>query len=421
MKYTPRSTLAGVKRLTTEIDERRIDTLDLRIGMFVCRLDRPWEGTPFPLQGVELHSDADINALRELCRFVYIDTHHEVVDGKPLQVLSRASLDPQRFRPGSAYEDKASVDEELPRAIKALANITEMVDRIYADITSGRELSVEDVEAAVRPLVASVLRSADAFLYVEGLRKHDSYSYSHAISCSALAAAFGRHMGFPHETIISLAAGGLLMDVGKTRLPEALLQYQGTLSSSDVELVRSHVAQGLDILAHSKITDADVVDGVRTHHERHDGSGYPAGQKGTAIPVAGRILGIIDSYDAMSSVRPYRPANSRHQSLQHIYGARDTLFQAQMVEQFLVCLGTYPTGSLVELTSGEVAVVMAQNHVRRLRPKVLVLSTASKQPLTEFHVLDLMAQGEVKNAIAIERSLASGDYGIDVAEYFLEH
>jgi putative nucleotidyltransferase with HDIG domain len=406
--------------VTTEIDERRIDAIDLRIGMFVCRLDRPWEGTPFPLQGVELHTDADINAVRELCQFVYIDAHRMVSDGER-PVLTRDSLISSRFKTITAYVDKSSVDEELPRAVKALNNVTEMVDRIYADIASGRELSVEYVEKAVRPLVSSVLRSADAFLYVEGLRKHDSYTYSHAISCSALAAAFGRHMGFAHETIISLAAGGLLMDVGKTRLPESLLQYQGSLSSKEVERVRSHVTHGLEILKNSKITDPDVVDIVRTHHERHDGSGYPAGRKGAAIPIAGRILGIIDTYDAMASVRPYRPANSRHQALQHIYAARDTLFQAEMVEQFLVCLGTYPTGSLVELSSGEVAVVMAQNHVRRLRPRVLVLSTATKQPLTEFRVVDLMAQGEVKNAIDIERSLASGEFGIDVAEHFLEH
>ena len=405
--------------VVTEIDERRIDTMDLRIGMFVCRLDRPWEGTAFPMQGVELRSEADIRALRELCQFVYIDVHREVVDSRG-KVLTRASLSAARFKTGITYADKASIEEELPRAHNALKNASEMVDRIYNDIASGRELSVEYVEQAVRPLVASVLRSADAFLYVEGLRKHDSYSYSHSISCSALAAAFGRHMGFAEETIISLAAGGLLIDVGKLQLPESLLQYKGSLSAADVEVVRSHVAHGLAILANSSITDQDVVDIVRTHHERHDGSGYPAGLTENAIPIAGRMLGMIDTYDAMTSLRPYRPAISRHHALQHMYAARGTQFQSELVEQFQVCLGVYPTGSLVELSTGEVAVVMAQNQVRRLRPRVLVLSTPAKQPLADFRVLDLMAQGQVKHAIEIERSLALGEYGVDVAEHFLQ-
>jgi HD-GYP domain-containing protein (c-di-GMP phosphodiesterase class II) len=407
-----------VQRVVTEIDELRIDTMDLRTGMFVCRLDRPWEGTPFPLQGVALRNSADIKAIRELCKFVYVDTHRAVVDD-PLPVLTRDKLAPSRFATSIAYVDRASVEDELPRAQDALKSAADMVDRIYSDIASGRELSAEDVEKAVRPLVASVLRSADAFLYVESLRRHDSYSYSHAISCSALAAAFGRHMGYAHETIISLAAGGLLMDVGKTQLPESLLHYKGSLSAPEVELVRSHVDHGLQILTNSRITDPDVVDIVSTHHERHDGSGYPAGRKGIAIPIAGRMLGIIDAYDAMASGRPYRPPISRHQALQHIYAARETLFQAEMVEQFVVCLGVYPTGSLVELTSGEVAVVMAQNQVRRLRPKVLLLSTPNKQPLVDFSVLDLMVQDAGKGAVEIARSLALGEYGIDVAEYFL--
>src|SRR5512141_432657 len=180
MKYTAAVTPTGVLRVVTEIDELRIDTMDLRIGMFVCRLDRSWEGTPFPLQGVELRSLQDIKAIRELCKFVYIDTHRAVADG-PQPVLTRENLSASRFRTGIAYVDRASVEEELPLAQEALKSAAEMVDRIYNDIASGRELSAEDVEQAVRPLVASVLRSADAFLYVESLRRHDSYSYSHAI------------------------------------------------------------------------------------------------------------------------------------------------------------------------------------------------------------------------------------------------
>jgi len=406
--------------VATEIEERRIDTVDLRIGMFVCRLDRPWEGTPFPLQGLEIGTDGDLRALRELCEFVYIDKRREVVDQHRRQILARTSLQDARFRRATTYTDKASVEDELPRAREALQTASEMVDRLYLEIASGRELSIEYVEQAVRPLVASVLRSADAFLYLEGMRKHDSYTYSHAISCSALAAAFGRHMGLHEDTIISLAAGGMLMDVGKTRVPETLLDYPGSLSSPQVEVVREHVGHGLDILATAGINDPDVVAIVRTHHERHDGSGYPNHLVGSAIPVAGRMLGMIDTYDAMASVRPYRPPISRHRALQHIYAARDRLFQTELVEQFQVCLGVYPTGSLVELTTGEVAVVMMQNQARRLRPRVLVLSTPAKQPLMDFRVLDLLNQANDASATEITRSLAVGEYGIDAAEHFLQ-
>lgn len=402
-----------------EIEEQRLAVEDLRLGMFVCRLDRPWEETSFPLQGVGLASIEDLEAMRALCRFVYIDRHRQVVIA-PRPALSRTNLSGTRFRSSVHYADTLEVREETPRAHAALDNASAMVDQIFEDVVSGRELSVERVEQAVRPLVASVLRSADAFFLVEGLRRHDSYSYSHAIGCSALAAAFGRHMGFAEETILSLAAGGLLMDVGKTRLPEALLQYPGSLSPAEVDIVRSHVAAGLEIVTESDITDQDVLDILRTHHERHDGSGYPAGLAGNVIPITGRMLGIIDTYDAMVSARPYRAGISRHHALRQIYATRNTLFQAEMVEQFQVCLGVYPTGSLVELSTGEVAVVMAQNQVRRLRPKVVILTRPNKQPLADFRQLDLMMPGDRNDRpIDIVRSLAVGDYDIDAADLFL--
>lgn len=400
-----------------ELEERRMEVADLQIGMFVCRLDRPWEETPFPLQGIELASEAELATLRRLCSVVFIDARRYVAE--PRRALMRTELSRTRFKSATHYDDLAGIEEEAPRARAALERASLMVDQIFEDVVSGRDLSVEHVEHAVRPLVASVLRSADAFFLVEGLRRHDSYSFSHAVSCSALAAAFGRHMGFEEETIFSLAAGGLLMDVGKTRVPQSLLDYQGSLGPDDVETIRSHVRHGMDIVTESDITNQDVLDIMSTHHERHDGSGYPAGLAGNVIPISGRMLGIIDTYDAMSSARPYRAAISRHQALRQIYAARKTLFQAEMIEQFQVCLGVYPTGSLVELNTGEVAIVMAQNQIRRLRPRVAILSTPTKQPLTDFRPVDLMKLGD-KDNVDIVRSLAVGEYGIDAASLFLQ-
>ena len=400
-----------------ELEERLVSVTDLQIGMFVCRLDRPWEETPFPLQGIELNSIDEIETLRRLCNVVYVDARR-MVSWNPHRALTRTELSGSRFTSRTHYADLVELEDEAPRARAALENASTIIDALFEDISSGRELSVEHVEQAVRPLVASVLRSSDAFFLVESLRRHDSYSYSHAINCSALGAAFGRHMGFDEETIFSLAAGGLLMDVGKTRLPESLLQYQGSLAPIDVDVIRSHVEHGLSIIGESDITNQDVLDIVRTHHERHDGSGYPAGLAGNVIPITGRMLGIIDAYDAMSSVRPYRAAISRHQALRQIYAARNSLFQAAMVEQFQVCLGVYPTGSLVELSTGEVAIVMAQNQVRRLRPRVAILSTPGKQPLSDFRPVDLMSLGD-HDAVDILRGLAAGDYGIDASALFL--
>lgn len=403
--------------VTTEIEETRIGASDLRVGMFVCRLDRPWEGTPYPLQGVELRTQEDVRKLREFCAYVYVDRRHEAVDHS--HKLKNGDRRPEfRFTHVKQYANDIDVDQELPNAREAMRTATEMVDRIYSDIANGRDLQVEDVERAVRPVVASVLRSADALLYLEGMRKHDSYTYSHAVGCSALAAAFGRHMGLHEDTVFSLTAGGLLMDIGKTRVPQHLLQSSQPLSPAELETARAHIGHGVEIASASGINDPDVLAVLRTHHERHDGSGYPFGLLCNAIPVPGRMLGLIDSYDAMTSARPYRAPVSRHNALQHIYRTRDSLFQYELVEQFQACLGVYPTGSLVELSSGEVAVVMMQNQVRRLRPRVLLLTTGGKQPLSDFQPLDLLHQSNDDSAIEIVRSVAAGEYDIDTAGFF---
>lgn len=406
--------------MTTELEQIRVSTTDLAIGMFVCGLDRPWAESPFPLQGVEVRGEDDIRTLRALCKFVYIDRRRELLIGRRrLLTLARSDRREAGFKRATTYVDKVRVQDELPKAREALQATATLLDRIYADISSGRDLSVEDVERVVRPLVASVLRSADAFLFLEGMRKHDNYTYSHAIGCGALAAAFGRHLGLPEDTILSLATGGLLMDIGKTRLPEELLQRPGALRLKEIAVVRSHVAHALEIVQAGGINDPDVLDAVRTHHERYDGSGYPDRLAGNTIPMAGRMLAIIDAYDAMCSARPYRAAVSRHQALQEIYRGRDSMYQAELVEQFQVCLGVYPTGSRVELDSGEIAVVMEQNLVRRLRPTVLVISTADKQPLEQFRVVDLLNPGSAENRREIARAVAIDEYDIDTAPFLV--
>lgn len=405
--------------VTYELEERRIDVKDLRPGMFVCRLDRPWQGTPFPLQGIELHSEDDIRPLRELCRYVYIDARREVRVTAQASVLATGTRARTRFDRTCIYYDTVALEDEVPRAVAAYDNAAEIVSEIIEDISAGRGISSGSVDRAVRPVVESVMRSADAFFWIESQRSRNRYVYRHAIACSALAAAFGRHMGFTEQTIFSLAAGGLLLDVGKSRLDDTLLVQEAPLSPAQRAELRRHVDYGMRILVSSEIRDADVLDMVRSHHERHDGSGYPDGLAGGDIPLTARMAAIIDSYDAMISAVPYRAQLSRSEALSRIHAGRGSLYQAELVEQFQACLGVYPTGSLVELSSGEIAVVMAQNPSRRLRPRVAVLTDADKAPIDDIWSRDLMAQAEGAPAVEVRRTLRPGDHGLDPTEYFL--
>jgi HD-GYP domain-containing protein (c-di-GMP phosphodiesterase class II) len=411
-----------MKLVSTEIEEQQVDVRDLAPGMYVCRLDRPWTETSFPLQGFMIETEGEMRELSRLCRHVFVDTERSLAPDALRRRASFDARDPSALRDTVSYTDSNTIEEELPLARVAHENAARLVESMLEDARAGRTPSAAAIDEAVAPIVKSVMRSRDAFFWFESLRKRDSYSYGHAISCCALAAAFGRHLGFPAAILNELSTGALLMDIGKAVLPDALLMRNGALDDGEWSMVRSHVEIGLRFVADSGITSEAVHSVVATHHEREDGSGYPNGLAGTGIPLLGRIAGIVDSFDAMTNDRPYRKALAQHAALQQLYLSRNTLFQSELIEQFMSCLGVYPTGSLVELSTGEVAVVMAQNQARRLRPRIMVLTTADKTFDPRLSTFDLMMQASASDSgepSFIVRALERNAYGLDLTHLFL--
>lgn len=415
----------GDARQAMHVEERQLPVEDLRLGMYVSRLDRGWDGTPFPLQGVLIRSIAELDTLRRLCARVTIDldkSHAEVA--RVLREGPRA-IGPSPLGPWHGkvqYVDTATLDEELPRARAAQAGLHGFMVDLLDDLRAGRHLVASEIAAAVVPVVESVLRSADAVFWLNALRHRSSYEYSHALNCTALSVAFGRHLGFPEPMLTSLAAGGLMLDLGKAQLPDEILDHPGPLDAEKFALVRRHVEYSVEILAQSGNRDRRVVDMVSAHHERFDGSGYPNRLRGAEIPLFGRIAGLVDSFDAMTSERPWRRGVSHHEALQRLYRDRNVLFQSELVEQFTQCIGVYPTGSLVELSSGEVAIVMAQNRSRHLCPRVLVLTTPDKVLASEFHPLELVTVADLPDDAGQRRIVATlppGAYGLDPTELYL--
>lgn len=407
------------------IEEREIGINDLKLGMFVCRLDRPWTETPFPLQGFLVRELDQIRVLREYCSRVWVDVRRSrfSIGGAPPRPVTATEpprtdwIDPALCT--ERYEDTVRLEDEKPAARLAIEAARRMAERVVDDVRAGHVLAPEDVREAAAPIVASLLRNADALFWVNALRQRDGYAYTHAINCSALAAAFGRHLGMPRELLIDLASGGLLLDIGKTRVPDEVIDHPGPLNPISMGRARRHVELGLQILQDASEQNPVVLQMLRGHHERFDGSGYPARAAGASIPLYARMAAIIDSFDAMTSDRPYARAIPRHDALQELYRGRGTLYQSELVEQFISCLGVYPTGSMVELATGELAVVMAQNPSRRLRPRILVLTTPDKALRNGFVPVDLMDPPADAPALDIRRPVSPGEFDIDLAELYL--
>ena len=408
------------------ITEQKVSVSDVKIGMYVSRLDRPWLETRYLFQGFHISTADDITELHEHCEYVYVDPGRGESSDRPLETLQHNSTDElarvfSRATGETRYPVQTTVEEELHACRESRAHGIDVITNILDDLKSGHSIKVQAVRQAVNDMMASILRNPDAFFWLTRLKNKDNYAYTHCIDACGLAVAFGRHLGFSKPALEDLAVGTLLFDIGKLQLPEELLKKPGRLTDKEYSLIRRHVEFGTRMVSDMKGTNDDIISIVLHHHERHNGSGYPHAVPGNQIPVNGRIAALVDCYDAITSERAYSSAISAYDAVQLIYEWRDKDFQVDMVEQFIQCIGLYPTGTLVELSTGEIGLVLSQNRVRRLRPKIMLVLD-SKKIAYEFNpTLDLIEDpvDDADQVIEIKRPLAPGTYGINAGDFYL--
>ncbi len=339
----------------------------------------------------------------------------QVIAEKPLQV--RAAFIPESVQL-TIYEDAKPVEEEIGAATVAFQRTTDMLNRVAADIRAGNNLKLESVEEVIEDMVESMVRNPDALMWVARMRERDSSVYDHGLSVAICMVAFGRHLGYPKEALSHLGMLGLLLDIGKIKLPRELLERDARLSSDEFEEIKEHVELGLEILSKTPNLHPDILEGIAQHHERMNGTGYPNNLMGEKISVFGRMSAIADTFSAITRHRPYAEAVSPHQALQMLSNWSGTQFHADMVEQFIQSIGVFPVGSLVELSTGEVAVVVTHGKLKRLRPKVLVVTNADKSHCASPSLRDLLYDVSEHPAY-IRRGLPSNSYGLDPSEYYL--
>jgi HD-GYP domain-containing protein (c-di-GMP phosphodiesterase class II) len=335
------------------------------------------------------------------------------------EYAARASLIPAGIQV-QTYHNVVSVEEEAPRAREVVSTASGLLDKLVHDIRLGQSFEVERVEEIVDDMVDSIVRNPDALMWVARLREQDIATYGHGLQVSVYLTSFGRHLGFPKLQLSQLAQIGLLLDIGKIKLPKELLEKQGRLTPEEFEEAKGHVELGLQILSQSDIS-REILEAIAQHHERMNGSGYPKGLVGNEIGVFGRMAGIVDCFAALTNHRPYAAASSSYEALRSITGWAGEFFHEPLVQQFVSSVGVFPVGSLIELSSGEVAVVVEHSKVRRLKPRVLVVTGPDKTPAQHPTLLDLLYDAKLgtDENVFIRRGLAPGAYGLDLKDFYL--
>ena len=463
--------------------EVKIELAGLKIGMYVSRLDRPWIDTPFLLEGLLVENIEDINDLKKACEYVYVDLMrgraphpNSILTGnislldtkdknnnpfgkkKGAQTRRVIKKDQQKKTPAkeqpiesvksksahkrnqelSAYngyeEDIAvrlehhytiekSFNDELKTASKVYEKLGSKFQAVEIDIKKGNQLNVDALTTDIADLTDSVIRNPSAMSWAAHIRSLNESSGSRALSSSIWCCTFGRHLGLEKSAIETLALGGLLLDVGKSKLSPKFLKLSRSLTAAEFRVMQMHVNFGVEMIKDANRDSLninqynDLIEMVTDHHERADASGYPESLKNEDISFFGRIAGIVDSFDAMTSKRSNEGVESMspNHAVNEIYNLRGSKFQLELVQQFVHTVGIYPTGSLVEMKTGEVGVVIAVNPSNRLRPRLKIILDKNKQSLKKHREIDL---GKLKNDVAISHGLAQGVFGIDMSALF---
>lgn len=398
----------------------------LCLGLYVHELDRPWIETPFLFQGFRIDTDDDIDALREHCRHVTVDP-----DRSDQRALARARQQmagkDSRRTPAerdrgeafgsTAFPDRTKFREMVRVAHAARLEARQAIDAAINDVKLGHAVALPDLRDTVDRMTESVVGNASAALWLTALKEVSEYTATHCINVCVMALAFGRHLELSAGELRSIGLGALLHDVGKACTPTHILEKPGPLTSAEFDIIKRHPEDGFRMVSEAGNVSQIALDIVRLHHERLDGGGYPLGVTGDKVPCHVRIVTIADVYDAMTSDRAYRSAQSPDTALKVIYEQRGLYLDEALVTQFIRCIGIFPVGSIVELDTGAIGVVVASSVNAHLQPTVLMLRTPDGEPFEKRLLVNLAGDDEALGAFGrrITRGLDPGEAGIDVA------
>ncbi|MDO3721597.1 HD-GYP domain-containing protein [Marinobacter sp. chi1] len=421
-----------------ETVEKRVHVSELSLGMNVVRLDRPWEETDFLMQGFVIRDESELEALRLQCDYVFIEGRVEhtqrAYPGKPQQPppAPRKGLFRGRSAPANDkkprsepprrrvnYINKVDTATELRTATVKFKDAQETAKSIMSGLRMGRTLDLNNARAVVDNCVDSVLRNESALLLLTKIKNQDEYTAEHCLNVAILCAAFGKHLGLLEGEIRNLSLCGMLHDVGKTRIPNKILNKPGALTPAEFEVMREHTTHGRNILMSTSRSLDMAVDVAFNHHERMDGKGYPRGLSAQQIPFFAKIVGLVDSYDAITSSRVYDKGRASMQALEIIHKYRGSQFDEELALAFIQLIGVYPPGSIVEMMNGEVGIVVENQRRHKLKPKVLLVREADKTPLPNFHTVDLMLGNTDNNGkpYVIAKEVPDGTYGVVLREF----
>lgn len=374
---------------------KRIAVKDIQLGMFICEFCGSWMEHPFWKTKFLLTDEKDMQAiLASGIKELWIDVTQgadidAAVPGKTEEEVARETEAVLLEAEKTQHSEKVSLEDEIQTAAKLCAKAKEAVIEMFSDARMGKAIKIEQARALVEDISDSVLRQPHALISLARLKTADEYTYMHSVAVCALMIALARQLNLDDDMVREAGFAGLLHDIGKVGIPMKVLNKPGKLTDGEFAIVKSHPEVGAKILIESYQVSPMVLDVCLHHHEKVDGTGYPHGLKGDTISLYAKMGAVCDVYDAITSNRPYKKGWAPAESIRKMAEWSKGHFDEAVFQAFVKTVGIYPTGSLVRLESGRLAVVVEQNESSLLNPTVKVFFSAkTKMPIIQ-ETLDL--------------------------------
>ena len=371
---------------------KKIGVQQLRLGMHLHAFEGAWVDHPFWRTRFVIDDEAVLQkAIAGGVRECWIDVER----GVDVAVVVPERAPPPSPPPApvaalapSSRHAATSMHDELHQAAAVCRRARTVVTAIFSDARLGQALDAEQCLPLVEQISDSVFRNPGALVSLARLKTHDDYSYMHSVAVCALMVSLARQMGGDDEACRQAGLAGLLHDIGKALMPEALLAKPGKLTDAEFDVIRAHPARGHALLLEGRGASEAALEVCLHHHEKIDGSGYPDKLAGEHVSRLARMGAVCDVYDAITSNRPYKSGWDPAESIARMASWKGH-FDEKILGSFVRSVGIYPTGSLVRMDSGRLAVVVEQNLDKLSAPVLkLFFSTKSNMPIAPIR-LDL--------------------------------
>ncbi len=282
---------------------------------------------------------------------------------------------------------------------KSRISTIKLVENIFSGSKSVKprldNAAINELRSATGGIIDQLIENHSLMVNLIDIRSVDDYLFSHSVNVCVLSLITGISLGYNRKKLVALAMGSLLHDMGKSLIPASILNKAGPLSCEEYDIIKQHPEYGYTILNNSKPGVGELAAIIALqHHERYNGEGYPQGLSGESIHELSQIVGLADVYDAMTADRVYRKAHPPFEVYEMLAASGNYLFDYKLVSAFLGNIAAYPAGSLVRLSSNEIAMVMETPKGFSLRPIVKILYDAGGGKLAEPLDLDLSRQNE---------------------------